>query len=207
MKKANSVPQPYSIILCDLGNFLVRVDYAAFLGSLNLNHSMTDEELYHLLEKDSLSYEAGRVSAEEFLTFINRKLHTSFTPHQFRRAWNSILPSPVPGVPKLIEQLATSYRLMVLSNTNALHFQHMLELLPVLGRFERYFLSFEIGASKPDPAIYKHVMENIDVPPQEVLFIDDLEQNIKGAKDARMNGIVFQGVESLRDELKQLKVI
>ncbi len=207
VKNSSRTQQRFSIILFDLGNVLVKVDYAAFLRTLGFDHEMTEGELYHLLEDESRAFEMGKATAEEFLQVINAKLGKSYTFDQFRKAWVSILPSPVLGVPELVERLAPSYRLMLLSNTNELHFHHLDEMLPVLKRFERYFLSYEIGVLKPDPAVYQVVLTNVDVPPQQILFIDDLKQNIRTAEAAGMSGIVFQDIGHLQKELNRLGVI
>ena len=207
MESSNTIQKPFSIILFDLGNVLVRVDYGGFLRTLGFDHEMAARELYELLEEDSRAYEMGKVTAEEFLGVINAKLQRSYTFEEFRRAWVSILPSPVPGVSKLVERLVSEYRLMLLSNTNELHFRHSTESFPILRHFERCFLSYQVGALKPEPAIYQCVLKDVDVPPRQVLFIDDLEQNVQAGRNAGMVGVVFRGADSLQSELKRLGVI
>jgi len=207
MDSQQTIERPFSIILFDLGNVLVRLDYAAFLRTLGFDQQMTDAELYHLLEDDARAFEMGKASATEFLDVVNTKLGRYYTFDQFRKAWVSILPSAVPGSRELLEQLAGRYRLMMLSNTNELHFQHTVDMLPVLRRFERFFLSYEIGTLKPEPGIYQYVLEHVDVPAQRILFIDDLEKNIQGAKSVGMSGIVFCGIGPLLSELEHLKII
>ena len=207
MQVSSKAPHSFSIILFDLGNVLVKVDYPAFLRALRFDHKMSERDLYTLLEEDSRAYETGKVNPEEYLRVVNAKLGTSYTFEEFREAWNAILPEPIPGMTGLVESLAQIYRLMVLSNTNALHREHMLEQLPVLRLFERLFLSFEIGALKPDPAVYDYVLSRVDVPARELLFIDDLEPNISAARHTGMAGVVFRGAKSLKDELARLRVI
>ncbi len=207
MQNSGKGRHSFSIILFDLGNVLVKVDYAAFLRTLRFDHKVSERELYALLEEDSRAYEMGKVDPWEYLRIVNEKLGTAYTFDQFRKAWNAILPAPIPGMTELVGSLAPMYRLMVLSNTNALHCSHMLERLPVLNLFERLYLSYEIGALKPDPVVYKYVLFQVDVPARELLFIDDLEPNIRAAREAGMAGVIFQGVESLKDELTRLQVI
>jgi HAD superfamily hydrolase (TIGR01509 family) len=199
--------QPFSIILFDLGNVLVQIDYAAFLRTLGFDHQMTKSELFHLLEDEAREFETGKSSAMEFLGVINARLGKSYTFDQFRKAWTAILPSPVLGSPELLERLARKYRLMMLSNTNELHFQHTIEMLPVLQRFEKFFLSYKIGVLKPDRAIYEYVLTHVDVPAQRILFIDDLEQNVMAAESVGIKGIVFRGIEHLLPELERRRII
>ncbi|MGA9363806.1 MAG: HAD family phosphatase [Bacteroidota bacterium] len=207
MNSQAKTEQPFSIILFDLGNVLVQIDYAAFPRTLGFDHQMTKSELFHLVEDEARAFEMGKSSAIEFLGVINRELGKSYTFDQFRKAWTAILPSAVPGSQELLERLAGRYRLMMLSNTNELHFQHTVEMLPVLQRFERFFLSYEIGVLKPDRAIYEYVLKHVDVPAQRILFIDDLEQNVVGAESVGIKGIVFRGIEHLLPELERLRII
>jgi HAD superfamily hydrolase (TIGR01509 family) len=202
------VPEkPFSIILFDLGNVLMKVEYSAFLHTLGLDHAMSDAELYHLLEEESQAFEMGKATAEDFLSVVNAKLGRSYTFDQFREAWLSILPSVIPGSVDLIDRLAPEYRLMLLSNTNELHLRRSVEMLPALKRFERLFVSYEIGLIKPNRGIYQYVLDHVDVPAQRILFIDDLGKNIQAAREVGMHGIVFHGIESARAELRRIKVI
>jgi HAD superfamily hydrolase (TIGR01509 family) len=202
------VPErPFSIILFDLGNVLMKVEYTAFLHTLGLDHAMSDAELYHLLEDESQAFEMGKASAEDFLGVVNAKLGKSYTFDQFRQAWLSILPDVIPGSPDLINQLSREYRLMLLSNTNELHLRRSVEMLPALKRFERLFVSYEIGLIKPNRGIYQYVLDHVNVPAQRILFIDDLEKNIQAALEVGMQGIVFRGIESTRAELQRLNII
>jgi HAD superfamily hydrolase (TIGR01509 family) len=207
MNSQAKTEQPFSIILFDLGNVLVQIDYPAFIHTLGFDHQMTKSELFHLLEDEARDFEMGKSSAAEFLGVINARLGKSYTFRQFRKAWAAILPSAVPGSQELLERLSGKYRLMMLSNTNELHFQQTVEMLPILQRFERFFLSYKIGVLKPNRAIYEYVLTHVDAPAQRILFIDDLEQNVAGAESVGIKGIVFRGIEPLVSELERLGII
>ncbi|MGB0050633.1 MAG: HAD-IA family hydrolase, partial [Terracidiphilus sp.] len=55
--------------------------------------------------------------------------------------------------------------------------------------------------TKPDPAIYRHVLEKLGTRPEETLFIDDRKANVDAAVAIGMKGIVFTDVERLRADL------
>ena len=100
MNSQAKTEQPFSIILFDLGNVLVQIDYAAFPRTLGFDHQMTKSELFHLVEDEARAFEMGKSSAMEFLGVINARLGKSYTFDQFRKAWAAILPGPVPGSPE-----------------------------------------------------------------------------------------------------------
>jgi putative hydrolase of the HAD superfamily len=62
-------------------------------------------------------------------------------------------------------------------------------------------VSWERGAAKPDPAIYLHSLAGVGLRPDETVFVDDREDNVATADALGLHGVVFTGVEALRDEL------
>lgn len=70
-----------------------------------------------------------------------------------------------------------------------------------LHRMNAHVLSCDLHLVKPEPAIYEHTLASLGLKPAEALFIDDREPNIQGAREAGMQGLVFQGIEPLRREL------
>ena len=66
-----------------------------------------------------------------------------------------------------------------------------------LNQFDQLTWSCELGAVKPDPAIYRHAIRELAVKPEEALFIDNLERNIAGARAVGLHGLHFTNVEEL----------
>ncbi|MGB6693492.1 MAG: HAD family phosphatase, partial [Terracidiphilus sp.] len=73
--------------------------------------------------------------------------------------------------------------------------------LPWLARFDVLVWSYLLRITKPDPAIYRHVLEKLGTRPEETLFIDDRKANVDAAVAIGMKGIVFTDVERLRADL------
>jgi putative hydrolase of the HAD superfamily len=64
-------------------------------------------------------------------------------------------------------------------------------------------LAFEIGVKKPDLAAYQILLNRLNVLPEEILFIDNKEENVKAAKTLNIDGIVFFNAKQLIEELKK----
>jgi HAD superfamily hydrolase (TIGR01509 family) len=60
---------------------------------------------------------------------------------------------------------------------------------------------------KPEPAIYRRALDILGSPPERVLFIDDREENIAGARNAGMRAIQFKGAAPLRQDLIECGII
>lgn len=65
------------------------------------------------------------------------------------------------------------------------------DIIPDMVDKDKRFLSYELGLIKPDPEIYKVVLQKLHAEPSEVVFIDDLPRNIEAARALGINGIVF----------------
>jgi putative hydrolase of the HAD superfamily len=57
--------------------------------------------------------------------------------------------------------------------------------------FDEQFYSFELGFAKPDAGYFKSIMDRIDVAPDRVLFIDDHEGNVAGARELGIHSELF----------------
>jgi HAD superfamily hydrolase (TIGR01509 family) len=120
---------------------------------------------------------------------------------------NAYLISPFPGVRELIDDLNShGLRTACLSNTNASHWEMMIDAshragLP-LNRLTYRFASHLIGARKPDDAIYAHVERETGLRGKQILFFDDLEENIEGA---RHRGWLGHLIERCDDPVMQMR--
>jgi putative hydrolase of the HAD superfamily len=68
-------------------------------------------------------------------------------------------------------------------------------------RFDVLVWSYQLGISKPDPAIYRYTLSKLGTQPEETLFIDDKRPNVEAARALGIQAIEYSSVERLRDEL------
>jgi putative hydrolase of the HAD superfamily len=68
-------------------------------------------------------------------------------------------------------------------------------------RFDRRFYSCRLGLAKPDPAVFEAVLDDLDVTPQSVLFIDDRAENVLAATALGLQAIRFTSAEELPGQL------
>jgi putative hydrolase of the HAD superfamily len=72
--------------------------------------------------------------------------------------------------------------------------------------FEEVFTSYELGLAKPDPKIYKILLNKHNLKPEECIFVDNMQRNVEGAENLGMKGITFESFDQLKSELKELGV-
>ncbi len=89
----------------------------------------------------------------------------------------------------------------ILSNMGDAVHERMKREIDWLARFDVLVWSYELGVAKPDPAIYRYVLEKLGTRPEETLFLDDRLVNVEAAAAMGMKGVVFSTVEQLRSDL------
>jgi putative hydrolase of the HAD superfamily len=109
---------------------------------------------------------------------------------------------------ELIKELKSKgYPIYLLSNATPRFFDRYLDI-PAFEFFDGFFISSCYKLLKPNREIYEAFCNKFSLKPQECFFIDDLEENIKGAKDYGMNGFVFSApdTDSLKTALRETGV-
>lgn len=200
-----------AVVVFDLGNVLVRIRPEAFLQTLGIDTPENRRAYQHKVIDVVKRYERGEDSTETFLqnlgTLFNVRdtLNTRseesrrYSREDFRRAMLSIVERPIPGMEELVRALGTKVPLGLLSNTNPLHFDACMENLAVLRSIPFHFLSYRLRMLKPEPAIFEKTIELLQRDPRDVLYIDDLSENVEAARRAGFHGYHFVGVDTLKE--------
>jgi putative hydrolase of the HAD superfamily len=79
--------------------------------------------------------------------------------------------------------------------------------MALAGKFHSYYASHMVGFVKPDEAIYQYVIRNLQVAPEQILFIDDNQVNIDTANALGMKAFRVKGIEEARAVLYQHGVL
>ena len=164
--------------LIDIGNVLLSFDFESALKRLVPEDAPDPmQRIESLLERKD-EYETGRIPEDEFIEWASGKLGFTGSADTFRDIWRSIF-EPIPVMWKTMERLKQQgLRLYLFSNINSIHGPYVLESYPVVKHFDGRVFSYEVGAIKPDPAIYNIALEQHGLDASTTLYIDDLPQNI-----------------------------
>ena len=107
----------------------------------------------------------------------------------------------------LVRRASAALPSALVSNTNALHFSTIEPKVPALRCLPKRYLSYELGVVKPLPEFYQAIVQKENAKPGEMLFIDDVEENIAAAERAGMVGFQFDGAKRLEDHLQSVGVL
>lgn len=141
--------------------------------------------------------EEGMISAEDFRAQILAGSRPGSDADLVDKAMWHILAGISPYKAELLNRLAESYDLYLLSNNNAICMPHSRRLFEEVGAplekvFKKSFLSYEMKALKPSEAFYKSVVEQIGLPSENMIFIDDSQKNVDGAEAAGLPAVYYQ---------------
>lgn len=198
----------FRVIIFDIGRVLIRVDISRAMDGLATGISLTPEDVWSAIQKDPqwLDWQEGRISPRDWHLNLTKRLGVSLTFEQFSEVWNRALdPNPI-QTESFLENLSKNYSLALLSNTDAIHMSNDDARFPFFRFFPVRIYSFRVGASKPDPVIYREALRACKVRAEEAIYIDDVAAYAEAAQRLGMTGIVFQSPEQLQSNLQTLGV-
>lgn len=122
--------------------------------------------------------------------------------------WVETLGGPIEATVEILADLRQAgTRLAALSNWSAEKFPIARPRYPFLEWFETIVISGEVGVSKPDPRIYRHLLERTGWAPEACVFVDDSAPNVGAAADLGMAGLLFRDAARLRADLRSLGLL
>jgi len=199
----------YSVIVFDLGNVLINFDYEIAvkkfdniepnLGKKFLEHHKNNYHIHRAFEK-------GMISENEFINIALSGINQKIDSETFAKIYSDIF-TPNNDVISLLPILKKKFKLILLSNTDPLHKKYGWMNYQFLSHFDHSVLSFEVGSVKPEEKIYKAVEEFSIVPPQELLYIDDIAKYTETAKMRGWDAVQFLNIKQLREEFRSRNIL
>ncbi|HWG22430.1 MAG TPA: HAD family phosphatase [Terracidiphilus sp.] len=163
------------------------------------------EQFETLYWADRHAYDEGKLTGVAFWQKFARDSGIAFTPAQLdqlnrldARMWTTCDPAMVEWQQRIRQN---GLRTAILSNMGDSVLANIEREFAWIRNFDVLVWSFQLGVAKPDPAIYRHTLEQLGTPPAETLFIDDKRPNIDAARALGMPAIEFTTIDRLREEL------
>lgn len=195
-------------VIFDLGNVLIHFDAerAARRFALRAKVPMKRVWRHFFTSRVEKAYTRGEITTREFYLHAKHAFNSRLDFSAFSKLWNDIFWENK-GMRSILKRLKQQYPLYLISNTNALHFNHVRKEFPEIFRhFKKTFPSHLVGRRKPDPRIYWKVLKTIRLRPGEAVFIDDMPRFVEAAKRIGMKGIRFRSNPQLKRELRRLGI-
>jgi len=201
MKQFNRVKN----LIFDFGGVLINLDLPQCIQNIkDLGIPDVEQYLSNFGQKEFfLDYEKGRIDTQTFRDEIRKLAEKPVEDAQIDAAWCSFLCDIPNEKLELLTKLRQKYNLYLLSNTNPLHIEvSAAGEFAKVGKtihdfFDKCYLSYEMKMVKPDIEIFKTMIDDAKMQPEECLFLDDGQKNIEVASSLGIQTYLVSPRENL----------
>ncbi len=192
-------------IVFDLGGVLIdwNPEYV-YLKVFNGDQKKVDWFLNTICtHKWNVAQDAGRSFQDATQLLVDQYPEYEERIRIFYDRWEDMLGGTITETVTLLDQLkkANTQRLYALTNWSAESFPVALQRYDFLQHFEGIIVSGEERIIKPNPKIYKILLDRYQINPKQSIFIDDNLQNVQAAEKFGINGIHFKSAYQLKEDL------
>ncbi len=189
----------------DMGNVLVRFSHERMCEQIGRLCGRTGSETREILFETGLQwdFERGRCSEREFHERLERATCQSFPIEELRHAASDIF-IPNDYVAAIVRGLKSAgYRMVLLSNTSIAHYEFIRARWDFLDPFDELVLSYEVGAIKPESAMFAAALQAIRCRPEEAFYTDDIPAYVEAGRGCGLDAEVFTDARTLVEHLSR----
>lgn len=192
------------VVAFDLCDVIVKYNNKQYLEYL-AKKATFNEKFEEYFDSLDAKVDVGALRTSVFEDTISRKLSVPKSYISYRNAFEKLgsLDKDVLGI---VNHLAKRYKIVLLSNLGYSQYQVAIRKFIPKNLFYRRFVSCYTKLKKPDNTAYRYMIGQLNVMPDEIVFIDDKKNNIIAAREAGIKGIVFKNPKQLRKALMELAV-
>ena len=196
-------------VVFDVGGVLVELTGADKFIEWTGNKYQHKYEFYHAWITSAVvqKFERGHCSKEFFVDAIIEEMQLPVSADLFVQEFTSWPNGLLDGIADLLKQVKINRPIACLSNTNELHWPNQKDADFLNTIFDQMFLSYQMGMVKPDEEIYHCMVEQIGLPPEQILFLDDNQINVDGAAEAGITARQARGYHEVKSTLAEFNCI
>ena len=176
-------------IIFDLGAVLLNIDYQKTIDEFEKLGVTKSNSFYSKKTQITIfnQLECGKITEKNFVKEIQKYCNKA-NYNEIIFAWNALLLDLPQKRVKLLKSVKQLYNIFLLSNTNSIHISEFrnqigeVRYLDFYNTFNKVYYSHEIGLRKPNKEAFQIILNENNLNPTEVFFIDDSPQHIEGAK-------------------------
>lgn len=200
---------PVDALLLDLGNVVFRIDFdrvfARWAKQAGCDAALLRQRFSH--DDSYQRHERGEIDATAYFASLRGSLGVELDDASLLDGWNDLFIEEMPGIRDILQRVAPKIPTYGFTNSNAAHaVQYLKRFAPVLALFRKVFASYEMGLRKPEPAAFAHIMKEIGVEPNRVLFFDDTLGHVEAARACGLQAVHVTSDETVRDTIAALGV-
>jgi glucose-1-phosphatase len=194
-------------VIFDLGGVLVSVDFMRACRRLEAAGGAPAPVILEAIHKgaDKLEFDTGRLSPQEFAARFCASIGLQLPYAEFARIWCDIF-AEQRDVTGMLDEISVKADLVLLSNTDPLHLDHVRSRYGFLAKFGRLVLSYEVGHAKPERQIYE-LARSMCAPGSRSIYFDDISAYVTAARACGLAAEQFADAAALKRELQRFGVL
>ena len=200
--------QKIDLVAFDLGDVLCTVDEISAAKELAAKINQRWEYVHEIVfgQVAKLRFERGEITFDDHAHDAIKTLRLDMSITELTEIYNSVI-APSENMFPIVSQISKTHRIGLASNTSEPHWKYAQKFLPFSSLLNPVIVSYLVGTHKPEKAFYERLVNESGVPADRILFIDDLETNIEGARKAGIIGLQFSTLENLETALISFDLI
>ncbi len=197
-------------LIFDLGNVVLTNDWHYDCPEKFQAYSdyfcITHEDMERGWDAFYPSYRMGLITEDEFWKgFLEVAGATKIDIEEAKKLWRKYQ-KPIENMLDLLRLLKQYYRLAALTTIGREWLDYKKAAFNLDSYFQAIISSGYTGLAKPNPQVYKLVMEELNVQSGECLFIDDTPKTLPPAEELGMKVILFSGQADFERKLKNMDI-
>jgi len=199
-------PSVPSVVAFDLGKVLLEFDYEIAARKIASHGAVTPAQARQVMEHSPLitRFESGLMTDEQFAVEVCTACGFSGTLNEFYAAFADIFWEIKPMTAVQAALRARGVPTYVFSNTNDNAIGHIRRRFPFFAHFDGYILSYEQGATKPNPKIYATLERMAGRTGEAILYLDDRAENVQAGLDRGWRAFLHETPDKTIPLLRQL---
>lgn len=189
------------------GVYFTQESIDSFIKNFPKKITDPDQILYVLAKSDEMAkFKKGIITQEAYWSYVQKEFDTTISIDEISQLFmDSYKTNPnVVEVVKKVHKLGI--KTCICTNNYPTRINALNKKFNFLNDFDVQVFSYQVGAMKPDTKIFQSLIDQSGCLPDEIVFADDKESNVKAAKSLGINAFLFTTFENFVHQLNQLGV-
>jgi len=209
MPDIHKAPLDIKAVIFDYGQVLCLEPTPEAIEQMSGFFHLTPDQFRLLYDSSRLAYDRGDFTPTAYWSWLAEQAGVVLAPAQIEalrkcdiEMWSRLNQPMIEWIAALQSR---GLKTAILSNMPAEMAAHVRRHFAWMANVSCPTFSSELRLVKPDPAIYQHCLECLEISPSQALFIDDRQENVDGAKNLGIHALRFDSVAQLHSDLKTLR--
>jgi len=194
-------------LLFDMGGVVFEIDFEKALRIWSQWSILTIEEMGNRFRMDGPyeKHERGEIDASQYFDHLRKLLELNASNREIASGWNAIYLEEIAETVDCILNVNDSLPCYAFTNSNPTHQEYWEAEYPrAVQCFDRVFVSSNLGLRKPDKKAFETISNETGISLSKILFFDDLEENVEGARVAGMQAVLVKSHLDVKHALENI---